>query len=225
MATYAGPGGPGGSGTAPVTTPPVGTPAVPTEMGYATTVGVIADPAPLGLAAFGLTTLVLSCINAGWIGAAATTAVLSLALPYGGIGQALAGMWAFRRGNTFAATAFTSYGAFWISYYLLVNNFIAPVEKAGGAGMVHQFLGLYLFAWGVFTAYMTIASLGAARAVQLVFVTLTATFFLLCAGEWAGSETWAHIGGYVGVATACAALYASFADVTNAALRRTILPT
>jgi uncharacterized protein len=201
--------------------PPV---AAPVEMGTATNIA-IADPAPLGLAAFGLTTLVLSAINSGWIGAAATTAVLSLALPYGGVGQALAGMWAFRRGNTFAATAFTSYGAFWISYFLLVNFFVAPVEKAGGAGMAHQFIGLYLFSWGVFTAYMTIASLGAARAVQLVFVTLTATFFLLCAGEWAGSMTWTHIGGYVGIATAVAALYASFADVTNATLKRAILPT
>jgi len=197
---------------------------VPTEMGQATTV-VIGDPAPLGLAAFGLTTLCLSAVNAGWIGAAATTAVLALAIPFGGVGQALAGMWAFRRGNTFAGTAFTSYGAFWISFYLLVNNFIGPVAKEGGPGMASQFLGLYLFAWGVFTAYMTIASLGSARAVQLVFVLLTATFFLLCAGEWAGSETWHHAGGYVGIATACAALYASFADVTNANLKRTVLPT
>jgi succinate-acetate transporter protein len=197
---------------------------VPTEMGQATMVA-IGDPAPLGLGAFGITTLCLSAINAGWIGAAATTAVLALAIPFGGVAQGLAGMWAFRRGNTFAGTAFTSYGAFWISYFLLVNFFAVPVAKAGGAGELHQFLGLYLFVWGIFTLYMTIASLGAARAVQLVFVLLTVTFFLLCAGEWAGSETWAHIGGYVGVATAVAALYASFADVTNATLKRTVLPT
>jgi succinate-acetate transporter protein len=193
-------------------------------MGQATQVA-IADPAPLGLAAFGLTTLCLSAINAGWIGAAATTAVLSLAIPYGGVAQALAGMWAFRRGNTFAATAFTSYGAFWISFYLLVNTFIPSVIKAGGTGTADQFLGLYLLAWGIFTTYMMFASLGSARAVQLVFVLLAATFFLLCAGAWSGSATWTHVGGYVGIATAVAALYASFADVVNANLRRHILPT
>jgi uncharacterized protein len=161
---------------------------------------VIADPAPLGLAAFGITTLMLSCINAGWIGGtAAPKAVLALAIPFGGTAQLLAGMWAFRRGNTFAATAFSSFGAFWISYYLLC--------------------------WGVFTTYMFLASLGSARAVQLVFILLAATFFLLAAGEWGDSTTWHHIGGYVGLATAIAALYTSFADVANANLKRTILPT
>jgi succinate-acetate transporter protein len=188
------------------------------------TMPAIGDPAPLGLAAFGLTTLCLSAINAGWIGAAATTAVLAMAVPFGGTAQALAGMWAFRRGNTFAGTAFTSYGAFWISYFLLVQFFIHPVITAGGAGTASQFVGLYLFSWGLFTAYMTVASLAAARAVQAVFVLLTATFFLLCAGEWANSMTWHHIGGYVGIATAVAALYASFADVTNAAFKRIVLP-
>jgi succinate-acetate transporter protein len=218
MATVAGSQVPG---VPPATTPPA---AVQTEMGAATPV-VIADPAPLGLAGFGITTLVLSAVNAGWIGVAATTAVLSLAIPYGGVAQALAGMWAFRRGNTFAATAFTSFGAFWISYYLLINFFIAPVIKAGGVGEANQIVGLYLFAWGLFTAYMTLASLGGARAVQLVFVLLTATFFLLCFGAWTDHLTITHIGGYVGIATACAALYASFADVTNANMKRRILPT
>lgn len=201
-------------------------PAVQTQMGQAAAPGVvIGDPAPLGLAAFGLTTLMLSAINAGWIGAAATTAVLAMAIPFGGGAQMLAGMWAFRRGNTFAATAFTSYGAFWISFYLLLNFFIGPVAKAGGAGEASQIVGLYLFSWGIFTAYMTLASLGSARAVQLVFVLLTATFFLLAAGEWGNSETIHHIGGYVGIATAVAAIYASFADVTNANLKRMVLPT
>jgi succinate-acetate transporter protein len=92
-------------------------------------------------------------------------------------------------------------------------------------GTADQFLGLYLLAWGIFTAYMTIASLGSARAVQLVFVLLTATYFLLAWGTWAGNTTIGHVGGYVGIATAVAALYASFADVTNANLKRNILPT
>jgi uncharacterized protein len=184
----------------------------------------VGDPAPLGLAAFGITTLVLSSINSGWIGDINTSAVLALAIPFGGGAQLLAGMWAFRRGNTFAATAFTSYGAFWISFYLLVNFFLGPVAKVN-PGEASQILGLYLFAWGLFTAYMFVASLAGARAVQSVFVLLALTFFGLCIGAWAGSDTWTHIGGYLGIATACAAVYTSFADVTNANFGRRILPT
>jgi uncharacterized protein len=187
--------------------------------------GVVADPAPLGLAAFGITTLMLSAVNAGWIGDAATTAVLSMAVPFGGGAQVLAGMWAFRRGNTFAATAFTSYGAFWLSFYLLVNFFLAPVAHSGGAGVASQILGLYLFSWGLFTAYMFLASLAGARAVQSVFALLALTFFALCIGEWTASSGWHHIGGYLGIATAVAALYTSFADVTNANFGRRVLPT
>jgi succinate-acetate transporter protein len=187
--------------------------------------GLVADPAPLGLAAFGVTTLMLSAINSGWIDTSATFAVLAMALPFGGVGQLLAGMWAFRRGNTFAATAFSSYGAFWISYFLLVNVFLAPVVRAGGPGVAAQIVGLYLFGWGLFTAYMFIASLAGARAVQVVIGLLALTFFALCIGEWAGSSTWTHIGGYLGIATAAAALYASFADVTNSSFARRVLPT
>ncbi len=191
----------------------------------ASAAGLVADPAPLGLAAFGMTTLMLSAVNAGWIGAAATSAVLAMAVAFGGSAQLLAGMWAFRRGNTFAATAFTSYGAFWISFWLLVTQFLPSVIRDGGAGEAGQITGLYLFAWGLFTAYMLVASLAGARAVQAVFALLTLTFFALCIGEWGGSETWHHIGGYLGIATAVAAIYASFADVTNASFKQRILPT
>jgi len=216
MATMAGsPGTQPLSGAGPATTHA----APPASMA-----GMVADPAPLGLAAFGITTLMLSAVNSGWIGDAATTAVLSMAVPFGGAAQVLAGMWAFRRGNTFAATAFTSFGAFWISYYLLLNFFIAPVAHAS-AGEASQIVGLYLFSWGLFTAYMFVASLGGARAVQSVFALLALTFFALCIGEWGASTTWHHIGGYLGIATACAAIYTSFADVTNANFGRRILPT
>ena len=191
----------------------------------ASTTGLVADPAPLGLAAFGITTMMLSAVNSGWIGDAATTAVLAMAVAFGGTAQILAGMWAFRRGNTFAATAFTSYGAFWISFFLLVNYFIGPVVKSGGAGEASQILGLYLFGWGLFTAYMFVASLAGARAVQSVFALLALTFFALCIGEWGNSATWHHVGGYLGIATAVAALYTSFADVTNANFGRRVMPT
>ena len=183
----------------------------------------IADPAPLGLAGFGLTTMLLSFINAGIIGAGATTAVLPMAAAYGGFGQLLAGMWAFRRGNTFAATAFTSYGAFWFSYYLLVGVWAKSVTPADASPII----GLYLFMWGVFTLYMFVASFGGTRAVQVVFLLLFITFFLLAFGAWGwgGGTGFTHIGGYLGIVTAIAALYTSFADVTNATFRRVVLPT
>jgi uncharacterized protein len=201
----------------------------------------IADPAPLGLAAFALTTMVLSVINAGWIGAVDEPIVLGLAIAYGGTAQLLAGMWAFRKGNTFAATAFSSYGAFWLSFWLIVQFYapmvVANTAKALGPGAtaaqitaeatahLNTILGLYLFMWGVFTAYMLIASLAGARAVQVVFLLLTLTFFALAVGKWNNSVDMTHIGGFLGILTACAAFYTSFADVVNATFKRTVLPT
>lgn len=183
----------------------------------------IADPAPLGLAGFGLTTMLLSFINAGVIAAGATSAVLPMAAAYGGLGQLLAGMWEFKRGNTFGATAFTSYGAFWFSYYLLVDVFLAKTAPS----TIGPIVGLYLFMWGVFTLYMFVASLGGTRAVQVVFLLLFITFFLLAFGAWGwgGGTGFTKIGGYFGIITAIAALYTSFADVTNATFRRIVLPT
>ena len=126
----------------------------------------LADPAPLGLAGFGLTTLILSVVNAGWFGNAAivplTGSTLSMAVAFGGLGQFVAGLWAFRRGNTFAGTAFCSYGAFWFSFFLLVQVYLGGIIK-GAPNAWLGWVGLYLLAWGIFTAYMTIASLGAAR--------------------------------------------------------------
>jgi succinate-acetate transporter protein len=199
---------------------------VPTVTGPSSAVEVplVADPAPLGLVAFGMTTLVLSAINAGWIATAAIPAVLALAIPFGGGGQLLAGMWAFRRGNTFAATAFTSFGAFWISYFLLVQYFLPQIKDAH---VLTAVLGTYLIAWGIFTAYMFIASLGGSRAVQVVFALLALTFVALAIGAWTNNPTtvWTTIGGYLGLVTAVAAMYTSFADVTNANFKRKVLPT
>ena len=203
-------------------TPPPAGPA--TVMHTAEAPHPIADPAPLGLAGFAFTTLMLSVINAGIISAGATAAVLPMAAADGGGAQLLAGMWAFRRGNTFAATAFTSYGAFWLSYYLLVAVW-AKAVPAADAGPI---IGLYLFGWGLFTAYMFVASLHGTRAVQVVFLLLAITFLLLAIGAWdwfgAGSNL-TKFGGYVGILTAAAAIYTSFADVLNATARRVILPT
>jgi uncharacterized protein len=178
-----------------------------------------ANPAPLGLAAFAMTTFVLSMFNANLVNDKGAPVVLGLALAYGGIVQLLAGLWEFRTGNTFGAVAFCSYGAFWLSFWAL-EVFYA---KSIGGNVGHS-VGLFLWAWAIFTAYMTVAALRVSGAVLLVFVLLTATFILLAIGASGGHTTLTHWGGYVGLATAAAAWYASFAVVTNSTFGRTVLP-
>jgi succinate-acetate transporter protein len=168
---------------------------------------VVADPAPLGLAGFALTTLVLSSVNAGLIPKAAEPVVLGLAFGYGGLAQFCAGMWEFKRNNTFGATAFTSYGAFWIAFALLVTFNVANIPAEARPPAV----GIFLLAWGIFTAYMTIAALTLSRPVLVVFVLLTITFFVLAFGAFAGAAGagLTTLGGYLGIVTAIAAWYAS----------------
>src|SRR3954451_17986622 len=129
---------------------------------------VTADPGPLGLAAFALTTFVLSIFNSGLMGEKGLPIVLGLALAYGGFAQLLACMWEFRTGNTFGAVAFTSYGAFWLSFWAFVQFFEKDVPKADAGHAV----GLFLIAWGIFTAYMFLASLRTTAAISLVFLAL-----------------------------------------------------
>ena len=179
-----------------------------------------ADPGPLGLAGFALTTFVLSMFNAGLVAKSAEPVVLGVALAYGGIAQLLAGMWEFRTGNTFGAVAFTSYGAFWISFWALVTFFAPeiPPEHLGAA------LGLFLIPWGIFTAYMFVASLRTTMAIALVFGLLTITFFLLGIGNANESDGLIEVGGWAGLLTAVAAWYASFAAVTNSTFGKAVLP-
>jgi succinate-acetate transporter protein len=181
----------------------------------------IADPAPLGLAAFALTTAVLSVINAGWLPDTVEPVVFGLALAYGGLGQLLAGMWEFAKGNTFGATAFSSYGAFWISFWWLTGHTDLSAAGSDAASGV----GLYLAAWGLFTLYMSVAASRVSVAVLTVFVLLTVTFGVLAWGEFAGSTGIHRLGGYVGILTALAAWYASFAGVTAFTFKRPVLPT
>jgi succinate-acetate transporter protein len=181
---------------------------------------ITADPAPLGLAAFALTTFVLSMMNANFVSDAGVPVVLGLALAYGGAAQLLAGMWEFRTGNTFGAVAFTSFGAFWISFFVFVAFFEGAVPRANAGDAV----GLYLIAWGIFTAYMFIASLRTTTAIATVFLLLTATFIVLGIGDASGTEGITKVGGWIGIATAAAAWYASFAVVTNSTFGRTVLP-
>jgi len=181
----------------------------------------IADPAPLGLAAFALTTFVLSAVNAGWVPATVEPVVFGLALAYGGIAQFAAGMWEFAKGNTFGATAFSSFGAFWVSFWWLTAHSGLEKLSAGDAG---KGVGLYLLTWGIFTAYMTVASTRVSGAVAAVFVLLTATFLVLAWGEFAASDGIHKLGGYLGLITALAAWYASFAGVTAFTHKRQLLP-
>jgi succinate-acetate transporter protein len=182
----------------------------------------IADPAPLGLAAFALTTFFLSFVNAGLVPASVEPVVFGLALAYGGLAQFAAGMWEFTKGNTFGATAFSSYGAFWLSFWWLtahLSDYKIPAADVGKG------VGLYLLAWAIFTAYMTVAASRVSGAVLAVFVLLTATFLLLGIGDMSGTESITKIGGYVGILTALAAWYASFAGVTAFAFKRPLVPT
>jgi uncharacterized protein len=147
--------------------------------------------------------------------------MISVALAYGGIAQILAGMWEFRTGNTFGAVVFTSYGAFWISFFLLVR--VTPV-----ALLQPHAVSVYLYGWSIFTLLMLVASLRTTGIVALVFVLLTITFFLLAIG-WANApsssgQTWIHWGGYFGLATAAAAWLGAFAAVVNSTFGRTLIP-
>ncbi len=180
----------------------------------------IADPAPLGLAGFGLTTLVLSAINAHWIPPTLLPVVFGMALAYGGIAQFAAGLWEFAKGNTFGATAFCSYGAFWVSYWWLTAHNVTELPAADA----HKATGLYLLAWGIFTAYMSVAAFRVNVAVLVVFVLLTITFLVLAWGDFATSTGLGKLGGWIGVATALAALYASFAGVVAFTWGRAVVP-
>jgi succinate-acetate transporter protein len=186
----------------------------------AATVYRVADPAPLGLAAFAMTTFALSVGNANIWGPGADAA-LALALVYGGAVQIFAGMWEFVRKNTFGALAFSSFGAFWIAYYVFVK-FVAPGVSASNAPAA---VGVFLLGWTIFTAYMTVASFRVSGAVVAVFVLLTVTFVLLTIGAFNSNANVTKAGGWVGIATAAAAWYASFAGVVNETFRKSVIPT
>jgi succinate-acetate transporter protein len=177
----------------------------------------IANPGALGLGAFALTTFLLSLVNAGVIGSAGTGVVLGMAFFYGGLAQILAGMWEFKTGNIFGATCFTSFGAFWMGLALML-----VLDAAGIAGLSPVGLAAFLFAWGVFTLYATIASFHTNKGLRVLFVTLTVTFFLLAIGEY--STTLRTAGGYLGIVVAFIAWYLSIAILINGVAKKDILP-
>ncbi|MCR4419168.1 MAG: acetate uptake transporter [Clostridia bacterium] len=180
----------------------------------------VADPGPLGLGAFALTTFVLSASNAKLLPPEAAPAFLGAALFYGGLAQLLAGMWEFRKNNTFGATAFSSYGAFWLALASMVIMEAMGIIKFGDARGAA--VGTFLIAWTVFTFYMFIGSLRVNTAVTLVFLTLLITYLLLDLAEF-GVLT-SVPGGYMGLICAFCAWYASAAGVINSVAGREVLP-
>ena len=180
----------------------------------------IADPAPLGLAAFALTTFLLSAFNVGWT--KGTVAFLGFALAYGGIAQLLAGMWEFRNRNVFGATAFSTYGAFWIG--IAVYFFWVVPEFKPTALQLSNDLGWISLAFVIFNTYMLLWSLFVNRAVFFVFLTLEVTFILLAIGHFSNSTDMVKAGGIAGIVTAACAWYASAAGVINGMGSRKVLP-
>ena len=182
-----------------------------------------ANPAPLGLAGFGLTTVVLSSINAGLLtgdGPTLTAAVVPLAFAYGGVGQIIAGVLEYKNNNTFGTVAFTSYGLFWWWYAFMLWTAGAGWIKAPAPNAV----GLALLMWGVFTLYMWIPTFRVNFCLWTVFLFLWITFFLLAGADLGMGASWRVAGGRLGLLTGLDALYLSFAEVTNATFRRSLLP-
>ena len=177
----------------------------------------LANPAPLGLMGFGMTTVLLNIHNAGFFPLGSM--ILAMGLCYGGLAQVVAGILEFKKGNTFGLTAFTSYGFFWISLVVLI---ILP--KLGLADAPPKaFMGCYLAMWGIFTGYMFIGTLKANRALQVIFGSLTLLFFLL-AFEHFGIEGIGHFAGWEGIFCGSSAIYLAMAEIINEQYGRTILP-
>jgi hypothetical protein len=180
----------------------------------------LANPAPLGLMGFGMTTVLLNIHNAGFFPVSAM--ILAMGIFYGGIAQVIAGIMEFRKGNTFGTTAFTSYGMFWLT---LVALWVIPGTNApnGGATPV-PFMGCYLFMWGLFTCFMWFGTFKKNRALQFVFLSLTILFFLLAARDFLGSPAIGRIAGFEGIICGLSAIYLAMAEVLNEAKGRIVLP-
>lgn len=177
-----------------------------------------ANPAPLGLMGFGMTTVLLNLHNAGLFGLGSM--ILAMGLFYGGIAQIIAGVMEWKKGNTFGTTAFTSYGAFWLT---LVFILIAPKLGLGDAPSAIE-MSAYLFMWGLFTFGMFIGTFKANRALQIVFGTLTLLFLLLAISDLTGNAAIKQFAGYEGIVCGLSAIYLALAEIINEKFGKTILP-
>lgn len=178
----------------------------------------LANPAPLGLMGFGMTTVLLNIHNAGYFPNA--TMILAMGIFYGGLAQVIAGICEFKKGNTFGMTAFTSYGMFWLTLvFIMLSKDFLPVGATSEA-----FMGWYLFMWGVFTFFMWIGTFGKNRAIQFVFLSLTVLFWLLAIRDWTGSAAIGAFAGFEGIVCGASAIYLGMAEVINESFGRTVLP-
>lgn len=187
-------------------------------MSNASAVDFSANPAPLGLCGFGMTTILLNIHNAGFCPLDST--VVAMGIFYGGLAQVIAGIMEWKKGNTFGTTAFTSYGFFWMTlvaiWYLPA---IGPVARPASFSM-----GCYLALWGLFTAGLTIATLKSSRSLQVVFTSLTLLFALLALANFSGSHLAHTVAGYVGIFCGASAFYAAIGQVVNESFKRKVMP-
>jgi succinate-acetate transporter protein len=178
----------------------------------------VGNPAPLGLMAFGMTTVLLNLHNAGLF--AFNTMILAMGVFYGGVAQVIAAIQEYKKGNTFGATAFASYGLFWLSF---VAIFAFP-KWTGVAAPTGTAVGWYLLAWGVFTGLMFVGTLRINRSLQTVFGSLTILFVLLAIAEWSSSTALTKVAGWEGIFVGLSAVYGSIAQVWNELYGRVVLP-
>lgn len=179
-----------------------------------------ANPAPLGLAGFGMTTVLLNIHNAGFF--ELNSMIMGMGIFMGGIAQIIAGIQEWKKNNTFGATAFTSYGVFWLT---LVATWLIPKTTFGASYASSETgVGCYLFMWGLFTLFMFFGTFKYTRALQFIFFTLTILFFLLAASDLTGNKSLHTIAGYEGIICGLSAFYASMASVLNEVYGKTVLP-
>ena len=181
---------------------------------------ILANPTPLGLIGFGMTTVLLNIHNTGFFELGSM--ILAMGIFYGGIAQVIAGVLEYRKGNTFGVTAFTSYGLFWLSLVALIvlPNIIPDVTTPDSKAMA-----TYFFMWGLFTFMMFISTLKKNKALQFVFISLAILFWLLALGDFTKNGTIVMIAGYEGIICGLSAIYLAMAEVINETYRKTILPT
>lgn len=180
----------------------------------------LANPGPLGLMGFGMTTVLLNIHNAGFF--PVSSMILAMGIFYGGIAQVIAGIMEFKKGNTFGLTAFTSYGMFWLT---LVATWVIPgLNPPNGGGTPVPYMGWYLFLWGVFTFFMWIGTFRRNRVLQFIFLSLWVLFGLLAVRDWTGSALVGRIAGFEGLLCGGAAIYLAMAELINEGRERPLLP-
>lgn len=177
-----------------------------------------ANPAPLGLIGFGMTTVLLNIHNTGIT--SLDTTVMGMGIFVGGLAQVIAGVLEAKRGNTFGLTAFTSYGFFWMS---LIAIWVMPKLGLGEAPSKAS-MGYYLVFWGIYSLGMAIATLKKNTISKIVFFSLVGLFFLLAAGDFTGNKSITHFAGVVGIFTGLAAMYDAVGQIINESFGREVLP-